>query len=758
MRLRAAFGPSALVIGAMLVTGCGGGGGPVASTPAPTPAPVPTPSPTPAPSPTPTPGTSFRTSEYNRATGLELANTVPAYQAGATGRSIVAAVIDSGVDSASPEFAGRIAAGSQDVSGSRGVGDDGGHGTAVSAVLLAAKNDSGIHGVAFDATLLSLRTDTPGSCTAAGDCSHNDNNIARALDIAVAQGARVANLSLGGSGANAMLRAAIGRATAAGMVIVMSAGNDGAANPSGLALIAADPVARGQIIVAGAHDAARVQSGFSNRAGATASVYLTALGEKVQSIDETGTAYLYDGTSFSAPFVSGAVALLAQAFPNLTGAQIVELLLSSADDLGAAGTDASYGRGALNIGRAFQPRGGASLAGTATPVDLGALQADLSPAMGDAAQTGMGAIILDGFDRAYAVDLARSIRRAQPRSGLAGTLAQPMRGTSLSAAGMTVAVSIVDAPGGAVARRLALSEADGLRARTTAGMIAGRIDPRTSFAIGFGQGGTALSGQLTGRADPAFLVARGPADGLGFDRDGQNAASLRRRFGATGVTATAENGDALLFRTRADARNPYRRSPYALYGLAADHRFGDLALSGGVSRLAEDATLLGARFATLAGAGGSTSWFLDARADLRLGDHLSFGASARQGWTRLPAGGLMTGAATIRSDAFALDLARTGLFDGGDRLALRLSQPLRVASGGLNFRLPVSYEYAGTVGYADQRLNLAPTGREIDLEAAYAVMALGGRLDANLFWRRDPGNFAAASDDVGTAIRWRVGF
>ena len=60
--------------------------------------------------------------------------------------------------------------------------------------------------------------------------------------------------------------------------------------------------------------------------------------------------------------------------------------------------------------------------------------------------------------------------------------------------------------------------------------------------------------------------------------------------------------------------------------------------------------------------------------------------------------------------------------------------------------------------YADQRLNLAPTGREIDLEASYARMLLGGRIDANLFWRRDPGNFAAAPDDKGAALRWRVGF
>ena len=724
-----------------------------------TPAPVPAPTPTPVPAPTPSPAAAFRTAEYNRATGLELANAATAYGAGASGRGVVAAVIDSGVDASNAEFAGRISAASQDVSASRGVGDDGGHGTAVSAVLLAAKNDSGIHGMAYEATLLSLRTDTPGSCTTEGDCTHSDNAIARALDIAVAQGAKVANLSLGGSGANATLRAAIGRATAAGMVIVMSAGNEGRANPSDLALIANDPSARGQVIVAGAHDTAKAISSFSNRAGVTAQQFVTALGEEVRSFDENGQAFIYSGTSFSAPFVSGAVALLAQAFPNLTGAQIVQLLLENADDLGAAGTDSVYGRGALNIGRAFQPRGQASLAGSGTPVDLTAATATLSPAMGDAgAQTSMGAIILDGFDRAFAVDLAAQIRNARPQSSLSGTLTRSSRGASLAAGHTRVAVSIAGAEGGAAIAQLSLGPNDAVRARATAGLVAGRLDPKTTVALGFGQSGASITGQLSGRASPAFLVARDPDDLLGFDRRGQSAASLRHRFGNIGLTATAERGNGLLYRSRPGARDPYLRSPYALFGVGADRRFGGLTVAGGLTRLAEDRTVLGARFGSLFGGGGSASWFADARADWRFGAGWSIGAAARQGWTRMAAGGIVDGRPTIRSSGFSVDVAKAGLF-GGDEIAFRLAQPLRVASGGLGFTLPVGYDYAtGTARFADQRLDLSPTGRELDVEASYARLLFGGRLDANLFWRREPGHYAAAPDDLGAAMRWRMDF
>lgn len=761
MSKRIALGPSALILTAMMgLSACGGGGGGVVSTPPPAPAPTPAPAPAPAPTPTPTPvPTNFRTQEYTNSNGLEISNAVPAYQAGASGQGVVAAVIDSGVAPGIAEFAGRISPASQDVSGTRGLGDDGGHGTAVSAVLLAAKNDAGIHGVAFGTTLLALRTDTPGSCASFGDCSHSDSAIARSLDIAVAQGAKVANLSLGGSAANATLRSAIGRATAAGVVVVMSAGNDDLANPSELALIANESVARGQVIVVGSLAANKTRASFSNRAGTTANVYVSALGENVRTIDENGVDVRADGTSFSAPLVSGAAALLAQAFPNLTGAQIVQLLLESADDLGDPGPDPIYGRGGLNIGRAFQPRGQASLAGSQVAVNLSANSATLSPAMGDAAQTGMGAIILDGFDRAFAVDFARSIRNARPQSSLSGTLGQSYRGASLNSGPMSVAVSIADTPGGATIRRLSLGQSDAVRARATAGMIASRIDLKTSIAFGFGQSAASVAGQLTGRSGPAFLVARGPADAIGFDRRGQNAALLRHQIGRIGLTATAESGDGLLYRETPGARDAYLRSPYAMFGLSADRRFGGLRLSGGVSRLREDRSLLGAHFGPLFGGGGSASWFADLRADWRFGGGWSLGASTRQGWSRMAAGGLLADRSTVRSNAFSFDVGKSGVFDAGDLFALRVAQPLRVASGGLGFRLPVAYDYrTGAVTHADQLLNLAPSGRELDLEASYSRMFFGGRMDANLFWRREPGHFAAAPNDTGAAVRWRVDF
>ena len=68
-----------------------------------------------------------------------------------------------------------------------------------------------------------------------------------------------------------------------------------------------------------------------------------AVGVNDRAPDKTGTQFLWSGTSFSAPTISGAVALLAQAFPNLIGKEIVEILFDSADDLGATGVDSTMG-------------------------------------------------------------------------------------------------------------------------------------------------------------------------------------------------------------------------------------------------------------------------------------------------------------------------------------------------------------------------------------------------------------------------------
>src|SRR4029079_6961090 len=139
------------------------------------------------------------TPEYQASQYSVVSNAISAYNAGATGQGIKIGIVDSGINPDLNEFAGRIDPASGDVAGTRGVSDEGGHGTAVSAVAAAARNGQNTMGVAFNATIVSERADDPGSCASKDGCSFFAPAIAAGVDAARVAGAKVINLSLGGS-------------------------------------------------------------------------------------------------------------------------------------------------------------------------------------------------------------------------------------------------------------------------------------------------------------------------------------------------------------------------------------------------------------------------------------------------------------------------------------------------------------------------------------------------------------------------------
>ncbi len=685
---------------------------------------------------------------------------IAAYNAGATGAGVVAAVIDSGIAVNSVEFSGRIHAASADLAGSRGLQDEGGHGTAVSSVLLGAKNDSATHGVAFGAQLLVARTDTVGSCAnTAPDqgCSHNDNAIARGVDLAVANRARVINLSLGGSPANSTLRSAIGRATAAGVILVISAGNEGvtdpaaAVNPDLFAQIANDPLARNLVIIAGALDASNAAlAGFSNRAGNSATHYLGALGRRVAVIDETGTQDVFSGTSFAAPVISGAVALLAQAFPTLSSVQIVDLLFRSAIDIGTAGVDDITGRGALDIARAFAPQGQLALAGSATPVSLGSISTTSTP-IGDAAQTGFSAVVLDQYGRAYTAELGGTIHRAPQQRRLEQGLGTGTRNIGFDRGGIGVSLSIAE-------QQLSLTQAQSLQARAVAGEVIARIGARTQVALGISRGGLALARERRGQPQSAFLVGRSASNDWGFDNHAQSGLALSHRVAGFDLSLAAENGRTQMPFQQRNVAQPLDRSRYDAAAFGVSRTVGPLTLASRATMLVERGALLGAQFDTLYGVNRTTSLFADFDAQMSPLQNWALRGSLRRGWSRVSSGGVRRESDRLTTSAWSFDVTRAALFSPADSFALRISQPLRVTRGGLDLTLPSGYDYfSGETRYSGQRLNLTPNGRERNIEAVYTRPLLGGSISANLFWRSEPGNIAAAPDDQGAAIRLAFG-
>ncbi len=728
--------------------------------------------------------------EFNRSDGPSFHNAITAYQAGATGQGITVGVIDSGIDPSSHEFTGRIHPQSGDVTGAgRPLGDDDGHGTEVTRVIAAAKDDRDTHGIAFNATILALRADQAGSCTTAGpgedeaSCSFFDSAIAAGVNRAVDSGARVINISLGGAGgANSTLRSAINRATSAGIVVIVSAGNEGndaapAFDPANPSPFAQALVANGNglVIIAASVDDQGVISDFSNKAGLSQSTTLSALGEgicceyrndTIYRFDQNGQTFVrvFNGTSFAAPQIAGAAALLAQAFPNLTGQQIVNLLLTSARDAGAAGTDAVYGRGILDITRAFAPSGTTSLAGTTSVVPLAGNGGTTSGPMGDVALSNrpVDAVILDSYGRAYDINLAHGLNASTPRLRLTPALIDQGRSVSMGVGTTQIAFSIRGG-GTSVADvlPLALSDSQQRQARVLAGRISAEIARDTRFSLGIRQAAAGQVAELQNMNSGAFLTASDARLESGFERLAGSSFALRRNIAGFGLTGSVEMGEARLFERAGTEfnRSGTHRYPYASMGLSVDRQIGAAKLALGANWLREDETILGARFAQFIGQNGARSLFVDGAGELAFGPDWTLGASWRQGWTFANSGGSITANSLLKSNAFSVDLARANAFANGDRLAFRVAQPLRVSGGGLALNVPVSYDYATlTPTFGIRRFSLAPQGREIASEIAWTVPLNGGYFSSNIFWRQQPGHFESISDDVGVAFRLHYDF
>ncbi len=250
------------------------------------------------------------------------------------GRGTTIAIIDSGVASDATFGAGRLRAIDIGLGTGPGKGGDDGHGTAVAA--LAAGLSADAPGVAPAANLLSIRvTDASGLS--------DIFTVAQAIVAAVDAGAKIVNVSLGGYSTSAALSAAIGYATDRGALVVAAAGNDQAAQ-------LAWPAADARVVSVGAVDKAEQQVSFSNSGP---QLTLSAPGYGVQTAWLEGQRAYVDGTSASAPLVSGAIAAVISRNPALTPQQAAQLLTRNSSDAGAPGNDPAYGHGILNLGWAM---------------------------------------------------------------------------------------------------------------------------------------------------------------------------------------------------------------------------------------------------------------------------------------------------------------------------------------------------------------------------------------------------------------------
>ena len=210
-----------------------------------------------------------------------------------------------------------------------------GHGTQMAMIASGAVSPSGVDGSGVGVPLVAIRT---------FDDNGNTSNYAlmRAVDYAIAQGAKVVNLSWGSETSSEFVETSIAYAQSKGMVVVSSAGN----SPTGKPVY---PSAYPGVVSVAALDASGAAWEKSNYGN---TVTVAAPGVATFPVGHNGPPGAYAGTSISSAYVSRELALYFTKNPNASPADAKKALSSSVTDAGTPGKDPYYGYGTLDAAAA----------------------------------------------------------------------------------------------------------------------------------------------------------------------------------------------------------------------------------------------------------------------------------------------------------------------------------------------------------------------------------------------------------------------
>jgi len=279
-------------------------------------------------------------------TGAAASINAPAAWCRSTGSGIKVGMVDTGVDFSHPDLQGKVQVGAAFTGGSAttdtmptgtdqaSVTDQDGHGTVTAGAVVADTNNAtGIAAVAPDATAVAINV-------RGSDGTIFESDVALGIEWAADHGDRVINVSIEPGQISASkvnvpdltIPAAASYARQRGSAVVLSAGNDGKSAPY--------PNLSGTALVAGALTPSGTMASYSN-SGSSVSIYAPGgstldknqmnIGNSIVSTFMTSSGYQYaiaDGTSLSAPMVSGTLAVLMST--NLSNTAAMSAITSNA--------------------------------------------------------------------------------------------------------------------------------------------------------------------------------------------------------------------------------------------------------------------------------------------------------------------------------------------------------------------------------------------------------------------------------------------
>ncbi len=309
---------------------------------------------------------------------LSITHTYAAHDQGYSGTGVTIGVVDTGIMRNHPSLNGRVRKELiyvDPASNNTAIDDVVGHGTWVSQIAAGKPFGTFAGGIAPGADLVSARIisdKTPvddgsgkGNAVTADDAKFFAQTLNPGL---IDAGVNVMNNSWGGiywDTANASINTAFASAYEPfvlqhGGLVVFAAGNDSRSNPSDIAALPslAPQLEKGWLVaVAVDSNHPNQLASYSNACGKAMNYCLAAPGNVIVSDKDSTSSkdngyFIVEGTSFAAPQVSGAAALVWEAYPYFDNDLVRQTLLGTADDLGAPGPDAVFGYGELNVGKA----------------------------------------------------------------------------------------------------------------------------------------------------------------------------------------------------------------------------------------------------------------------------------------------------------------------------------------------------------------------------------------------------------------------
>jgi len=734
---------------------------------------------------------------YNRnAAGVLLNTTFDSYS--------IVAVVDSGIDFTHPDLDSNILT-SDSVTCATGVcsiggQDTEGHGTEVAGIIAAEDNSIGTVGTAPQAKLISVKNDLTLNSLIAGfdyinykgvDVINNSYGSDYSLTTPIVAGSQLGVVSApeiktvystfyNGTNWLAEIQQAVSQHT----LLVWAAGNESSDQPNvesslpfyfdgsvNVANVNGYDWSKNWVSAVSIDDGGTIST-FSNKCGVAMNYCLAAPGEVYSTTLGGGYTSNAQGTSFAAPNVSAALAVLLGAYPHLTPEKVLNILFETATDLGTAGTDAIYGRGLVNLDAATNPSGNSSdwtiALSSINSSSFSGSGMNLSSVFGDAMlQNNQRIMFTDVFDKDYQVNL-NSLTHS-----IKDTKTNQERLSEFGSGNFAQEVSL----GKDSELAFTLGQKNESNLRTSLGDYNDKHD-QNKFMLKQNFSGSS-------KADaPSFNTALGyninAADMLGyssFEQSSKDHLQISDAFknpylnlteyanGASAGYKYANFGVRVAGYEAKDQREEYQFSDgnKTSGNLAEVYYSNDglsLAVQAGSSR--ETNTFLGSESGgALQLDSDSPTYFTGVAASYSPVDNFAIKANYNTGTTKLSTSGssLISNVSDVQSDSFALGVEFQNVNSKDDKFGVSLSQPLRITSASAYATLPEDIAADGTILYQDARLNLSPAGREMDLEAYYNLPLSGtSQLSLGSMVRTEPNHVKDASDEGLLLMKYRAEF